>query len=124
MQVVKSYIELDALNLPIQHKQSLAAHITEAFNGDLSEMQKSWDEIGITLILIEEGDTDHDLSLIDGQTQSLIDYVIAYPEYVLIIEPWVIGLAVLNDHGSGCFLVGHSSNTSNPVRQLLSQVSA
>lgn len=124
MQIVKSYTELVELNLPIQHKDSLITHLAESFQGKTDELKKNWEKVGITLVLIDEGDTDHELSFIDGESLSLIEYVISYPEYVLILEPFVIGLAILNDHGSGCYLVGHTNSETSAVKTLLTQVTA
>jgi len=124
MQIVKSYTELAELDLPIQHKENLITHLAESFQGQIDELKKNWEKVGITLVLIDEGDTDHDLSLMDGESLSLIEYVINYPEYVLILEPFVIGLAILNDHGSGCYLAGHTDSQTNAIKALLSQVTA
>mgnify|MGYP001954428353 CR=1 FL=1 len=46
-------------------KDNLIGHLTEATDGDLNELEKSWDEIGITLILFDESDTNQDLEGMD-----------------------------------------------------------
>ncbi|PMI63185.1 hypothetical protein [Vibrio splendidus] len=122
MQVIKTFTELMGLNLPSSDKADLIGHLTEATDGDLNELEKSWDEIGITLILFDESDTNQDLDDIDEQTKYLIDLVINHPEYVLLIGSMVIALGVLNDNGSGCFLAGYTSTQLHPIQTLLTQV--
>lgn len=90
-----------ALKMACSYKDNLIGHLTEATDGDLNELENSWDEIGITLILFDESDTNQDLDDMDEQTKLLIDFVANHPEYVLLIGSMVIALGVLNDHGSG-----------------------
>ncbi|MDA0143712.1 hypothetical protein OCT63_05590 [Vibrio sp. RW] len=97
-------------------------HLTEVTDGDLNELEKSWDEIGITLILFDESDTNQDLDDMDEQTKYLIDFVTNHPEYVLLIGSMVIALGVLNDYGSGCYLTGYTSTQLHPIQTLLTQV--
>ncbi|EMD1212913.1 hypothetical protein VQD75_003921 [Vibrio alginolyticus] len=122
MQVIKTFTELMGLRLPSSDKANLITHLTESTDGDLHELEKSWDEIGITLILFDESDTNQDLEGIDEQTKLLIDFVINHPEYVLLIGNMVIALGVLNDHGSGCYLAGYTSTQLHPIQTLLTQV--
>ncbi|MEZ8269509.1 hypothetical protein [Vibrio kanaloae] len=122
MQVIKTFTELMALKMVSSDKDNLIGHLTEATDGDLNELEKSWDEIGITLILFDESDTNQDLDDIDEQTKYLIDFVTNHPEYVLLIGSMVIALGVLNDHGSGCFLAGHSTSQLHPIQTLLAHV--
>ncbi|MEZ8381586.1 hypothetical protein AB6C48_22465 [Vibrio splendidus] len=122
MQIVKEFTGLQNLELPNTDKANLIEHLAEVTDGDLNELEKSWDEIGITLILFDESDTNQDLDDIDEQTKYLIDFVINHPEYVLLIGSMVIALGVLNDHGSGCFLAGYTSTQLHPIQTLLTQV--
>lgn len=122
MQVIKTFTELMALKMANSDKGNLIGHLTEVTDGDLNELEKSWDEIGITLILFDESDTNQDLDHMDEQTKLLIDFVTNHPEYVLLIGSMVIALGVLNDHGSGCFLAGYASTKLHPIQTLLTQV--
>jgi hypothetical protein len=122
MQIVRNFDELNVLDIPMPQKECLISHIAEAFQGDLTELAKNWKELGITLILIDESDTDQDIDHMDEQTKYLIEFVVQFPEYVLILDPLVIALAVLNDHGSGCFVAGNIRSKTHPIQQLLTQV--
>ncbi|MFA0115358.1 hypothetical protein AB4407_17125 [Vibrio sp. 10N.261.46.E11] len=122
MQVIKTFTELMGLNLPSSDKANLMTHLTEVTDGDLNELEKSWDEIGITLVLFDESDTNQDLDDMDEQTKYLIDFVTNHPEYVLLIGSMVIALGVLNDYGSGCYLAGYASTQLHPIQTLLTQV--
>ena len=122
MQVIKTFTELMGLRLPSSDKANLITHLTESTDGDLHELEKSWDEIGITLILFDESDINQDLEDIDEQTKLLIDFVTVHPEYVLLIGSMVIALGVLNDQGSGCYLAGHSTSQLHPIQRLLAHV--
>lgn len=122
MQIVKEFTGLQNLELPNTDKANLIGHLAEVTDGDLNELEKSWDEIGITLILFDESDTNQDLDHMDEQTKLLIDYVINHSEYVLLIGSMVIALGVLNDHGSGCYLAGYTSTQLHPIQTLLTQV--
>ena len=122
MQVIKTYTELMSLKMENSDKDNLIGHLTEATGGDLNELEKSWDEIGITLILFDESDTNQDLEGMDEQTKLLIDFVANHPEYVLLIGSMVIALGVLNDHGSGCYLAGYTSTQLHPIQTLLTQI--
>ncbi|MDH5932775.1 MULTISPECIES: hypothetical protein [Vibrio] len=122
MQIVKEFTGLQNLELPNTDKSNLIEHLAEVTDGDLNELEKSWEEIGITLILFDESDTNQDLEDMDEQTKYLIDFVTNHPEYVLLIGSMVIALGVLNDHGSGCFLAGYTSTQLHPIQTLLTQV--
>lgn len=122
MQVIKTFTELMGLNLPSSDKANLMTHLAEATDGDLNDLEKSWDEIGITLILFDESDTNQDLEHMDEQTKLMIDFVTNHPEYVLLIGSMVIALGVLNDQGSGCYLAGHSASQLHPIQTLLAHV--
>ncbi|MCR9764616.1 hypothetical protein [Vibrio parahaemolyticus] len=122
MQVIKTFTELMGLRLSSSDKANLITHLTESTDGDLHELEKSWDEIGITLILFDESDINQDLEDIDEQTKLLIDFVTVHPEYVLLIGSMVIALGVLNDQGSGCYLAGHSTSQLHPIQTLLAHV--
>lgn len=122
MQIVNTYAGLQGLDLPIIQKQSLIIHIAEAFQGDLDELEKNWEELGVTLILIDESDTDKEIADMDEATQHLVDFAIQYSEYVLILDSMVIALAILNDHGSGCYVAGNISSTTHPIQRLIAQV--
>ncbi|MEZ8107252.1 hypothetical protein [Vibrio cortegadensis] len=122
MQVIKTFTELMALKMASSDKDNLIGHLTEATDGDLNELENSWDEIGITLILFDESDTNQDLEDMDEQTKLLIDFVTNHPEYVLLIGSMVIALGVLNDHGSGCYLAGYTSTQIHPIQTLLTQI--
>jgi hypothetical protein len=98
------------------------AHLAKVTDGDLNELEKGWDEIGITLILFDESDTNQDLDDMDEQTKYLIDFVTNHPEYVLLIGSMVIALGILNDYGSGCYLAGYTSTQIHPIQTLLTQV--
>ncbi|MEZ8367155.1 hypothetical protein AB6C96_18475 [Vibrio cyclitrophicus] len=122
MQVIKTFTELMALKMARSDKDNLIGHLAEATDGDLNELEKSWDEIGITLILFDESDTNQDLHDMDEQDKYLIDFVTVHPEYVLLIGSMVIALGVLNDQGSGCYLAGHSTSQLHPIQTLLAHV--
>ncbi|MFA0250003.1 MULTISPECIES: hypothetical protein [Vibrio] len=122
MQVIKTFTELMALKMASSDKDNLIGHLTEATDGDLNELENSWDEIGITLILFDESDTNQDLDNMDEQAKYLINFVTNHPEYVLLIGSMVIALGVLNDHGSGCYLAGHSNSQLHPIQTLLAHV--
>ncbi|TKE91264.1 hypothetical protein FCV44_19470 [Vibrio kanaloae] len=122
MQVIKTFTELMALKMASSDKDNLIGHLAEATDGDLNELEKSWDEIGITLILFDESDTNQDLHDMDEQAKYLIDFVTVHPEYVLLIGSMVIALGVLNDQGSGCYLAGHSTSQLHPIQTLLAHV--
>ncbi|EMD1178372.1 hypothetical protein VP758_004985 [Vibrio harveyi] len=122
MQIVKEFTGLMDLALPNTDKTNLVAHLTEVTDGDLNELEKNWDEIGITLIVFDESDTNQDLDHMDEQTKYLVAFVTNYPEYVLLIGTMVIALGVLNDHGSGCYLAGYPNSQLHPIQTLLAHV--
>ncbi|AIL71701.1 hypothetical protein ABLA17_19440 [Vibrio parahaemolyticus] len=122
MQIVKTFTGLMNLQMVKSDKDNLIAHLAEVTNGDLGELEKNWDEIGVTLILFDESDTNQAFDEMDEQAKYIINFVSTYPEYVVLIGSMVIALAILNDQGSGCYLAGYATSQLHPIQTLLSQI--
>ncbi|ELQ2337791.1 hypothetical protein QTG64_003988 [Vibrio vulnificus] len=123
MKVVKSLTEAERLELPLPIKEQLMYQLLLPWSGDRDEAEKYWEEVSTCLILIERDDTDQDLVDVDEDTEVILSYALENPEFVILLpdetEPYVFACCVHADDGSGSFVVGSTSNTTQAIKTLI-----
>lgn len=80
MKNVNKFEDIQSLPMPDGVKAKLLEHLIEPF-GDEESTKAFWDEVGTTLYLIEESDTDQTLSKESEGDQSFLRFVTNYPEW-------------------------------------------
>ncbi|MCQ9053259.1 hypothetical protein [Vibrio diabolicus] len=123
MKVVKSLTDAERLELPLPIKEQLMHQLLLPWSGDRDEAKKFWKEVSTCLILIERNDTDQDLVDVDEDTEVILSYALENPEFVILLpdetEPYVFACCVHADDGSGSFVVGSTSNTTQAIKTLI-----
>ncbi|ENG6063219.1 TPA: hypothetical protein NJ487_004405 [Vibrio parahaemolyticus] len=123
MKVVKSLTDAERLELPLPIKEQLMHQLLLPWSGDRDEAEKFWKEVSTCLILIERNDTDQDLVDVDEDTEVILSYALENPEFVILLpdetEPYVFACCVHADDGSGSFVVGSTSNTTQAIKTLI-----
>ncbi|EPO0013873.1 MULTISPECIES: hypothetical protein [Vibrio harveyi group] len=123
MKIVKSLIDAEQLELPLPIKEQLMHQLLLPWSGDRDEAEKFWKEVSTCLILIERSDTDQDLADVDEDTEVILSYAIENPEFVILLpdetEPYVFACCVHADDGSGSFVMGSTSNTTQAMKTLI-----
>lgn len=123
MKIVKSLIDTEQLELPLPIKEQLMYQLLLPWSGDRDEAEKFWEEVPTCLILIERSDTDQDLADVDEDTEVILSYAIENPEFVILLpdetEPYVFACCVHADDGSGSFVMGSTSNTTQAMKTLI-----
>lgn len=126
MKLIKQFKDLDNLNISTTIKKQLKEELLKPFNGDENQASNFWTEIGTNLILIEKSDTENSLVKESQQIQELIQFVLEYPEYVLLLTDkkgdYLLVLSILNDEGSGCYLLMPKNHQSKISLKLASQI--
>ena len=123
MKVVKSLNDAERLELPLPIKEQLMHQLLLPWSGDRDEAEKFWKEVSTCLILIERNDTDQDLVDVDEDTEVILSYALENPEFVILLpdetESYVFACCVHADDGSGSFVVGSTSNTTQAIKTLI-----
>ncbi|MEZ9565321.1 hypothetical protein AB4226_09180 [Vibrio artabrorum] len=123
MKVVKSLTDAEQLELPLPIKEQLMHQLLLPWSGDRDEAEKFWEEVSACLILIERDDTDQDLADVNEDTEVILSYAIENPEFVILLpdetEPYVFACCVHADDGSGSFVMGSTSNTTQAMKTLI-----
>lgn len=108
MKTVNKFEDIQSLPMPDGVKAKLLEHLIEPF-GDEESTKTFWDEVGTTLYLIEESDTDETLSEESEEDQHFLRFVTNYPEWVLLLNddecPWLLAVAIVTMQGEVCTAV-------------------
>ncbi|PTP05029.1 hypothetical protein CWO17_11440 [Vibrio sp. 10N.286.45.A3] len=124
MKVVNKFEDIQSLPMPDAVKAKLLEHLIEPF-GDEESTKAFWDEVGTTLYLIEESDTDQTLSKESEGDQSFLRFVTNYPEWVLLLNsderPWLLAVAIVTTAGSGVYCCAPINSPTFPVVKLADQ---
>ncbi|CAK2587475.1 MULTISPECIES: hypothetical protein [Vibrio] len=124
MKTVNKFEDIQSLPMPDAVKAKLLEHLIEPF-GDEESTKAFWDEVGTTLYLIEESDTDQTLSKESEGDQSFLRFVTNYPEWVLLLNsdecPWLLAVAIVTTAGSGVYCCAPINSPTFPVVKLADQ---
>ncbi|OZS42116.1 hypothetical protein ASV53_20160 [Photobacterium sanguinicancri] len=127
MKKVNKFEDIEALPMPDVVKAKLLEHLIEPF-GDAESTKAFWDEIGTTLYLIEEADTDESLNQQSEADQHFLRFVTNYPEWVLLLNddgcPWLLAVAIVTMEGGGVYVCAPMNSPTFPVVKLSDQVEA
>lgn len=125
MKILNKFEQIEALPMPDDVKAKLLEHLIEPF-GDAESTKTFWDEVGTSLYLIEESDTDETLSEQSEEVQHFLRFVTNYPEYVYLLNgdssPWIIAVAIVTSAGGGVYLTAPMNSPTFPVVTLADQV--
>ncbi len=125
MKTVNKFEDIQSLPMPDGVKATLLEHLIEPF-GDEESTKAFWDEVGTSLYLIEEADTDETLNEQSEEVQHFLRFVTNYPEYVYLLScdetPWIIAVAIVTSAGGGVFLTAPMNSPTFPVVTLADQV--
>ncbi|CDT33913.1 conserved hypothetical protein [Vibrio coralliirubri] len=124
MKRVNKFEEVEALPMPDTVKAQLLEHLMEPF-GSYDATKAFWDEVGTTLYLIEDSDTDATLGQESEEDQHFLRFVTNYPEFVLLLNddacPWLLAVAIVTMEGGGVYCCAPMNNPSFPVVTLADQ---
>ncbi len=124
MKNVNKFEDIQSLPMPDAVKAKLLEHLIEPF-GDEESTKAFWGEVGTTLYLIEESDTDETLSKEPEGDQSFLRFVTNYPEWVLLLNdddcPWLLAVAIVTTAGSGVYCCAPINSPTFPVVKLADQ---
>lgn len=117
MQVITSWDDIQALIAPKTVIQALLNHLTEPFN-DEDSAKAFWSSCPTILFYFDASDSRESLSDLETSLKTQAQFALEHPEYhEELIEGYVIQLAIVNDEGSGVYLVinPHSTILSNTL---------
>ncbi|WP_044362232.1 hypothetical protein [Vibrio fluvialis] len=124
MKTVNKFEDIQSLPMPDGMKAKLLEHLIEPF-GDEESTKAFWDEVGTTLYLIEESDTDETLGEQSEEDQHFLRFVSEYPEWVIILNspdcPWLLAVAIVTMEGGGVYCLGCTNSPTFPVVKLANQ---
>lgn len=124
MKKVNKFEDVASLSMPDSVKAKLLEHLIEPF-GDEESTKAFWDEVGTTLYLIEESDTDETLGEQSEEDQHFLRFVSNYPEWVLLLNdddcPWLLAVAIATMEGGGMYLTAPMNSPTLPVVKLADQ---
>ncbi|EKO3911194.1 hypothetical protein GTU35_004293 [Vibrio fluvialis] len=124
MKTVNKFEDIQSLPMPDGVKAKLLEHLIEPF-GDEESTKAFWDEVGTTLYLIEESDTDETLGEQSEEDQHFLRFVSECPEWVLIINspdcPWLLAVAIVTMEGGGVYCCALMNSPTFPVVKLANQ---
>ncbi|EKO3471033.1 MULTISPECIES: hypothetical protein [Vibrio] len=127
MKTVNKFEDIQSLPMPDGVKAKLLEHLIEPF-GDEESTKAFWDEVGTTLYLIEEVDTDETLGEQSEEDQHFLKFVSEYPEWVLILNspdcPWLLAVAIVTMEGGGVYCCAPMNSPTFPVVKLANQAEA
>ena len=127
MKIVRDFESLEGLPLPDDIAQALKTHLIKPHDSEQAFIDL-WQELPVTLMLLEDADTDKSLSEEPQDSQYLLDFVMKYPEYVAILEgckssqSYVIALTITTDEGGGMYLLAPANHRTTLVQTLLLQL--
>ena len=100
MQYINHWPDVAELNLPTIVSQDLRRHLLEPFDSE-EDAKAFWIETDTVLIILAPSD-----SIQDSDCRDQIEFALKYPEYTENLKNgYRFNLAVVNDLGSGIFLV-------------------
>ncbi|HCE3365234.1 hypothetical protein J4H39_22875 [Vibrio alginolyticus] len=124
MKTVNKFEDIQSLPMPDGVKAKLLEHLIEPF-GDEESTKTFWDEVGTTLYLIEESDTDETLSEGPEEDLHFLRFVTNYPEWVLLLNddecPWLLAVAIVTMEGGGVYCCAPMNSPTFPVAKLADQ---
>ncbi|MEZ8021352.1 hypothetical protein [Vibrio splendidus] len=125
MKTISKFDELDDLPIPSDIRVKLKQHMIEPFDNSEAATSSFWDEVGTSLILIEETDTDDTIKAESESVQHLTRFCTNYPEFVLLINSeecnYILAVAIVTSEGGGVYITAPTSNESHPVKTLFPQ---
>ena len=126
MKLIKQFKDLDNLNISSTIRKQLKEELLKPFNGNEKQTSDFWTEVGTSLILIEKSDTEGSLVKESQQIKELIQFILEYPEYVLLLTDkkgdYLLALSILNDEGCGCYLLMPKNHQSKISIKLISRI--
>ena len=124
MKTVNKFEDIQSLPMPDGVKAKLLEHLIEPF-GDEENTKAFWDEVGTTLYLIEESDTDETLSEESEEDQHFLRFLSNFSEWVLILNspgcPWLLAVAIVTMEGAGVYCCAPMNSSTFPVAKLAEQ---
>jgi hypothetical protein len=110
MKIIKTLQQLHSLDLPVGIKEALIYQLTEPFNFDIKTTQEVWGELDTSLYYLEPLDSDTSLTQEDDVTQSALQFLSDYPEFVDVITSegdaaYLLTLAIFTSDGGGNYLL-------------------
>ncbi|AMG06263.1 hypothetical protein WJ038_13740 [Vibrio parahaemolyticus] len=125
MKTVNKFEDIQSLPMPDGVKAKLLEHLIEPF-GDEESTNAFWDEVGTTLYLIEEGDTNEKLNEESEEDLHFLRFVTNYPEWVLLLLnddecPWLLAVAIVTMEGGGVYCCAPMNSPTFPVAKLADQ---
>ncbi|MFW1179476.1 hypothetical protein [Vibrio parahaemolyticus] len=125
MKTVNKFEDIQSLPMPDGVKAKLLEQLIEPF-GDEENTKAFWDEVGTTLYLIEEGDTNEKLNEESEEDLHFLRFVTNYPEWVLLLLnddecPWLLAVAIVTMEGGGVYCCAPMNSPTFPVAKLADQ---
>ncbi|WP_448553339.1 hypothetical protein [Thalassotalea montiporae] len=106
MQIINHWPNVDEVGLPEEVASELINFLVEPF-ACASEAQAFWQECPSTIIVLYENTN---LAEISGSIRQSISFCLNYPEFEEALpNGYRLLLAIINDEGTGCYLVLPSS---------------
>lgn len=106
MQIINHWPDADEIGLPEKVSSELINYLVEPFTSE-SEAQAFWQECPSTIIVLYENTN---LAEISGSICQSISFCLNYPEFEEALpNGYRLLLAIINDEGTGCYLVLPSS---------------
>jgi alpha-D-ribose 1-methylphosphonate 5-triphosphate synthase subunit PhnI len=127
MKLIKQLQQIHSLDLPAGIKEALIYHLTEPFNFDINVAQAVWDELDTSLYCVESADTDSSLAHEDDVTQSALQFLNDYPEFIDAIksegdEDYLLALAIFTSDGGGSYLLAPMDSELQIIIELKTQL--
>lgn len=96
------------LPVPAETFTDLKHHLLGGFTSE-DQAQQYWEDIPTVLILLEPEDGPDQLEQASDSVQRQIQFVLAYPEFVVSIAGgYRLALGIFSDEGSGIYLLVHN----------------
>lgn len=125
MKIINKFVDIEALPIPDDVKAKMLGYLIEPF-GEVDAAQSMWDELGVSLYLIEQEDTDDSLATGSESSQYFIQFISDYPEWVFLLNaegsPWLLALAITTSEGCGAYLCAPMGHQALSVIKLAAQV--
>ena len=103
MQYINHWPDMAELSLPKLVSQDLYRQLLEPFDNEVSA-QECWQETPSTVIILDHTDTIEVLQ--QNPLWDQIEFALTYTEYTVpLSKGYVLSVTIVNDSGSGIFLV-------------------
>jgi hypothetical protein len=127
MKIIKTLQQIRSLDLPVGIEEALIHQLTEPFDFDVQATQAVWDELDTSLYCIEPLDSDASLTREDDATQSALQFLSDYPEFVDAITSgcdgaYLLTLAIFTSDGGGSYLLAPMDSELQILIELKTQL--